>query len=78
MPKLTVNLDQETHSILKERAELEERSLTNYLQILLKEFAGTTAIRTINYTTSTDTTIKSATSLKQTPRETEVNLHGWN
>lgn len=47
MPKFTIELDSETHRILKEYAKLEKRSLTNYLEVTLDRVAGTSKTTTI-------------------------------
>ena len=44
MPKLTIELDSETHKILKESARKDERSLTQYIQRVLRQNAGTLVI----------------------------------
>lgn len=41
MAKLTIELDSETHAKLKELARKDERSLTQYIQRLLRQCAGT-------------------------------------
>ena len=48
MPKFTIELDSETHRILKENARKDERSLTQYMQRILRQSAGTLKIDTIN------------------------------
>lgn len=57
MPKFTIELDSETHRILKENARKDERSLTQYMQRILRQSAGTLTINTINHqlTTSNNT-----------------------
>lgn len=44
MPKLTIELDSETHKILKENARKDERSLTQYIQRVLRQNAGTLVV----------------------------------
>lgn len=44
MPKLTIELDSETHKILKESARRDERSLTQYIQRVLRQNAGTLVV----------------------------------
>ena len=46
MAKLTIELDSETHLKLKELARTEERSLTQYIQRLLRQCAGTLVVTT--------------------------------
>lgn len=48
MPKFTIEIDSETHSILKERAKKDERSLTQYMQRILRQSAGTLIVDTNN------------------------------
>lgn len=48
MPKFTIELDSETHRILKENAKKDERSLTQYMQRILRQSAGTLKIDTID------------------------------
>ena len=48
MPKFTIELDSETHRILKENARKDERSLTQYMQRILRQSAGTLKVNTIN------------------------------
>ena len=48
MPKFTIELDSETHRILKENAKKDERSLTQYMQRILRQSAGTLKLDTIN------------------------------
>ena len=48
MPKFTIELDSETHRILKENARKDERSLTQYMQRILRQSAGTLKVDTIN------------------------------
>ena len=57
MPKFTIELDSETHRILKENAKKDERSLTQYMQRILRQSAGTLKIDTIDpqLTTSNNT-----------------------
>ena len=57
MPKFTIELDSETHRILKENAKKDERSLTQYMQRILRQSAGTLTINTIDtqLTTSNNT-----------------------
>lgn len=57
MPKFTIELDSETHRILKEKARKDERSLTQYMQRILRQSAGTLKIDTIDpqLTTSNNT-----------------------
>ena len=57
MPKFTIELDSETHRILKENARKDERSLTQYMQRILRQSAGTLKVDTINpqLTTSNNT-----------------------
>lgn len=46
MAKLTIELDSETHAKLKELARKDERSLTQYIQRLLRQCAGTLIVTT--------------------------------
>ena len=39
MSKLTITLDPDTHDTLAARAKADDRSLTNYIQVLLKKIA---------------------------------------
>lgn len=57
MPKFTIEIDSETHRILKERAKKDERSLTQYMQRILRQSAGTLIVDTNNspLITSNDT-----------------------
>ena len=57
MPKFTIELDSETHRILKENARRDERSLTQYMQRILRQSAGTLKVDTIGpqLTTSNNT-----------------------
>ena len=57
MPKFTIELDSETHRILKENARKDERSLTQYMQRILRQSAGTLTINTTDpqLTTSNNT-----------------------
>ena len=48
MPKVTIEIDSETHRILKERAKKDERSLTQYMQRILRQSAGTLIVDTNN------------------------------
>ena len=48
MPKFTIELDSETHRILKENAKKDERSLTQYMQRILRQSAGTLKVDNIN------------------------------
>lgn len=43
MPKLMIELDDETNMKLKELARIDERSLTRYIQRVLRMHAGTLA-----------------------------------
>lgn len=61
MPKLTIELDVETHSILKEQAKKEKRSLTNYIEVTLDEVAGTSKTAT-NYRFSSNALQSNASS----------------
>ena len=40
MPKLTIELNDKTHKILKELAKKDRRSLTNYIYITLEDYAN--------------------------------------
>lgn len=57
MPKFTIELDSETHRILKENARKDERSLTQYMQRILRQSAGTLTVNTTDpqLTTSNNT-----------------------
>ena len=55
MAKLTIELDAETHQNLKHLAVKDERSLTQYIQRVLRQHAGTLVVFTTTDTT-TDTT----------------------
>lgn len=46
MSKLTIDLDPNTHASLKRLAELEERSLTQYIGRVLRQHAGTLTLPT--------------------------------
>lgn len=48
MPKFTIEIDSETHRILKENAKKDERSLTQYMQRILRQSAGTLIVDTNN------------------------------
>lgn len=50
MPKITIDLDVNTHQILKELAKKEKRSLTNYIIITLDNHANSEEknVNTIN------------------------------
>lgn len=50
MPKITIDLDVNTHQILKELAKKEKRSLTNYIIITLDNYANSEEknVNTIN------------------------------
>ena len=39
MPKITIDLNANTHRILKELAKKDRRSLTNYINITLEDYA---------------------------------------
>lgn len=41
MPKITIDLDNNTHQILKELAKKEKRSLTNYIIVTLDKYVST-------------------------------------
>lgn len=41
MPKITIDLDSNTHQILKELAKKEKRSLTNYIIVTLDKYVST-------------------------------------
>lgn len=41
MPRLNITLDTETHQILHDLAIVDERSLTQYIQRVLRQHAGT-------------------------------------
>ena len=41
MSRLNIDIDPQTHAILKEKAKLDERSLTQYVKRILREHAGT-------------------------------------
>lgn len=47
MPKFTIELDSETHKMLKQKATEDERSLTQYMQRVLRQHAGTLIVNTI-------------------------------
>ena len=51
MSKLTIELDTETHSNLKELARKDERSLTQYIGRVLRQHAGTLTTNTTTMTT---------------------------
>lgn len=57
MAKLTIELDPDTHDILKQLAVKDERSLTQYIQRTLRQHAGTLVVNTTTMTT-TDTSNK--------------------
>lgn len=46
MAKLTIELDTKTHQNLKELAIKDERSLTQYIQRVLRQHAGTLIVNT--------------------------------
>ena len=48
MAKLTVDIDQDTHKILKQLASKQERSLTQYIQRTLRQVAGTLVVNEDN------------------------------
>ena len=48
MPKFTIELDSETHRILKKKERKNERTLTQYMQRILRQSAGTLKIDTID------------------------------
>lgn len=52
MPKLTIELDSETHKILKESARRDERSLTQYIQRVLRQNAGTLVVNDTDLSTN--------------------------
>lgn len=52
MPKLTIELDSETHKILKENARKDERSLTQYIQRVLRQNAGTLVVNDTDLSTN--------------------------
>lgn len=52
MPKFTIELDSETHKILKESARKDERSLTQYMQRVLRQHAGTLNTTETNVTST--------------------------
>ena len=52
MPKLTIELDSETHKILKENARKDERSLTQYIQRVLRQNAGTVVVNDTDLSTN--------------------------
>lgn len=68
MPKFTIELDSETHRILKENAKKDERSLTQYMQRILRQSAGTLKIDTIDpqLTTSNNTMTQQSNQINST------------
>lgn len=68
MPKFTIELDSETHRILKENARKDERSLTQYMQRILRQSAGTLKIDTIDpqLTTSNNTMTQQSNQINST------------
>lgn len=44
MSKITIDLPKKTHETLKEFAKKDERSLTNYITVILNNVAGTTDV----------------------------------
>lgn len=68
MPKFTIELDSETHRILKENAKKDERSLTQYMQRILRQSAGTLKVDTINpqLTTSNNTMTQQSNQINST------------
>lgn len=75
MPKFTIELDSETHRILKENARKDERSLTQYIQRILRQSAGTLTINTIDsqLTTSNNTMTQQSNQNNSTTTNT-INL----
>ena len=69
MPKFTIEIDTDTHQILKQRAKEDERSLTQYMQRILRQSAGTLVIPT---TTTQQDTSKLATTLPPQPQQQTV------
>ena len=57
MAKLTIELDAETHQNLKHLAVKDERSLTQYIQRVLRQHAGTLVVFTTTGTTTGTTEI---------------------
>ena len=68
MPKFTIELDSETHRILKENAKKDERSLTQYMQRILRQSAGTLTINTTDpqLTTSNNTMTQQSNQINST------------
>lgn len=68
MPKFTIELDSETHRILKENAKKDERSLTQYMQRILRQSAGTLKVDTIDpqLTTSNNTMTQQSNQINST------------
>jgi hypothetical protein len=56
MSKLTINIDAETHASLKRLAELDERSLTQYIGRVLRHHAGTLTSSTPVFKNNLDST----------------------
>ena len=50
MPKLTIEVTEKAHKVLKERAKSEERSLSQYLTLLLDDIANVRHLLTTTYT----------------------------
>lgn len=71
MPKFTIEIDSETHRILKENAKKDERSLTQYMQRILRQSAGTLIIDTNNspLITSNDTSDNTSNSTINPPQK---------
>lgn len=66
MPKFTIEIDTTTHQILKQRAKEDERSLTQYMQRILRQSAGTLIIST---TTTQQDNNKPTTTLPPQPEQ---------
>lgn len=61
MAKLTIEITENAHLVLKERAKSEERSLTQYITLLLDDVTDTRHLLANSYTLTKNTTIDTTT-----------------
>lgn len=61
MAKLTIEITENAHLVLKERAKSEERSLAQYITLLLDDVTDTRHLLVNSYTLTKNTTKNTAT-----------------
>lgn len=65
MPKITIDLNVNTHRILKELAKKDRRSLTNYINITLEDYALNNEKNLSSLETSEEKTVNTTKPVKK-------------